>query len=58
MAWGRLVLVAFFVLVGCAVSTTCLLSKPNADTKTATSAKPIGRRRVKGYFTTSSNLKK
>jgi hypothetical protein len=46
----------FFGCVGCTVFTTCLQSKPNADTKTATFAKTIGRRK-KGYFTTSSILK-
>jgi hypothetical protein len=46
----------FFGCVGCAIFTTCLLSKPNADAKTVTSAKPIGRR-IKGYLATSSILK-
>jgi hypothetical protein len=48
----------FFIFVGCAVAITSLQPKSTADHKTAVSAKPTGRRRVKRHFFTSSILKK
>jgi hypothetical protein len=47
----------FFGGVGCAVATISLQPKPAAVIKTAVSAAVVGRRSVRGYFSTSSILK-
>jgi hypothetical protein len=49
---------SFFGSIGCTVFTSRLQPKPATDTKTAFSTSPIGRRRVKGCFPTSSISKK